>query len=295
MKNYIKIVVLVTIGFCSTSAQALKQVAINEQIPQTQSQNCLCIANLHHDFACNHPGCKQTFTTKNDFKKHKKEHGKNSCFMFVKSKKNHPPIIIQQEKTGNSNDIVQNIAPQQNTPEFIKISEGEFYCTLCKKHTFSKTNGIIKHTKAIVHQLNRLYGYNACKTPHLNTIPCCVIGCKEQFDDIDDFLDHMVSKHTGKYFNDANKCNEFICLACNKYSTDKAYNVRRHFANHLKELFFICPGCEKSIKNEDQLMMHLKKCPELYKILENIQANQNNGNSNNRCGCSSLNLNGNKL
>jgi len=259
MKNYIKTLILVTIGFCCTRAQALKQVATNEQVRQTQSQNCLCIANLHHDFACNHPWCEQIFSTKNDLKNHQKEH-----------EKNHSPIIIQQEKTGNSSDIVQNITPQQNTPEFIKISKEEFYCTLCKKHTFGKNTGKNRHTNAIVHKINKLYGYNVCKIFQLSAISCCVTGCKEQFNDVDDFFDHMLSKHTGKYFNKTNKRYTFNCLACNKYSSDNEYNVRRHFANHQKKLFFICPGCGKNIKNEDCLMTHLKKCPTLSEVRKNI-------------------------
>lgn len=145
-------------------------------------------------------------------------------------------------------------------PEHIIEIPNDYRCMLCKKNLCFK-NGVGKHTKALIHVVNALYGYDACKIKQKTPFTCYMKNCMAKFNNIDDFLDHhIITEHTK---------NQDSCSFCKKHFIS-SYNLRRHFSRHLKKdlYFFKCPACQIKYRTEDPLLTHLKTCSGIDTLLQ---------------------------
>jgi hypothetical protein len=273
MNTYIKKIIIVAVGFCSTSVFGM--ITQQEQ-PILPSYECIekCI----------------------DSSNELTEDTTLACFLYYTPKNTQEPVFFANTIQPSVQNFQQEQQPKKpvckkrkrikelskkhtykkrknikELPNHIIKTNDTCYCTLCKK---SIENGMAqKHANSKIHEVNQTYGYNVFKIKLDTPIACCWLTCNEHFNDIDDWLAHMFLKHAIND-RDCGICGEkFTCIS----------NIKRHFYTHIKQNFYECIGCHKKFKEDGLITTHLKSCKKFNETFLKKQkeiAEQNQSNSN---------------
>ena len=151
----------------------------------------------------------------------------------------------------------------QNEKESLAVIE---YCPLCKKNIPQASFKV--HSGGMEHIINAFYGKNVLKKDLESPLICNFPNCNKSFTDIDNFVDHMLAKHSKNGFCLFPKC-------CNK----KIHLCKKHFINNhtwALDKFFICPGCKVHEEKcfQHLLTFHMPDCAQCTELLKKINNNE---------------------